>query len=137
MSLVERVNLDDYDQALDLEILEGRYFSREMATDSFAIIVNEATLKAFDITDPLNTRFYNPGDNGEPDEFIPIIGVVKDFHFESMHEEIHPMSIRFMRGNWEGVLVIKLGKGNIPATVNFVQKIYVCLHASLLLKCRI
>jgi putative ABC transport system permease protein len=112
----------NFDQALDLEILEGRYFSREMATDSFAIIVNEATLKAFDITDPLNTRFYNPGENGEPDEFIPIIGVVKDFHFESMHEEIHPMSIRFMTGNFEGVLVIKLGEGNVPATVNFVNQ---------------
>jgi len=111
-----------YDQVLDLEILEGRYFSREMATDSFAIIVNEATLKAFDITDPLNTRFYNPGDNGEPDEFIPIIGVVKNFHFESMHEEIHPMSIRFMTGNWEGVLVIKLGAGNMQETVEFVQQ---------------
>ena len=111
-----------YDQALDLEILEGRYFSREMPTDSFAVIVNEATLKAFNITDPLNTRFYNPGENGEPDEFIPIIGVVKDFHFESMHEEIHPMAIHFMTGNFEGVLVIKLGDGNIPATVDFVNQ---------------
>jgi putative ABC transport system permease protein len=112
----------DFNQALDLEILEGRYFSPEMPTDSFAIIINEATLKAFDITDPLNTRFYRPGDNGEPDEFIPIIGVVKDFHFASMHEEIHPMAIHFMNGNWEGVLVIKLGEGNIPATVDFVKQ---------------
>jgi putative ABC transport system permease protein len=112
----------NFDQALDLEIMEGRYFSREMPTDSFAIIVNEAALKAFNITDPLNTRFYNPGENGEPDEFIPIIGVVKDFHFESMHEEIHPMAIHFMNGNYEGVLVIKLGNGNIPATVDFVKQ---------------
>jgi putative ABC transport system permease protein len=93
-----------------------------MPTDSFAVIVNEATLKAFDITDPLNTRFYRPGDNGEPDEFIPIIGVVKDFHFASMHEEIHPMAIHFMNGNYEGVLVIKLGDGNIPATVDYVNQ---------------
>ncbi|MCK4853626.1 MAG: ABC transporter permease, partial [Bacteroidales bacterium] len=111
-----------YDQALDLEILEGRYFSPEMPTDSFAVIVNEATLKVFDIADPLNTRFYNPGSEGEPDEFYPIIGVVKDFHFESMHEEIHPMAIHFMRGNWEGVLVIKLGDGNMPETVKFVNQ---------------
>ena len=111
-----------YDQALDLEILEGRYFSPEMPTDSFAIIVNQAALKAFDITDPLNTRFYNPGQNGEPDEFIPIIGVIKDFHFESMQEEIHPMAIHFMPGNWEGVLVVKLGEGNMQETVEFVQQ---------------
>ncbi len=112
----------NFDQALDLEILEGRFFSREMPTDSFAVIVNEATLKVFDITDPLNTRFLNPGSEGEPDEFNPIIGVVKDFHFESMHEEIHPMAIHFMRGNYEGVLVIKLGDGNMQETVEFVNQ---------------
>ena len=111
-----------YDEALDLEILEGRYFSPGMPTDSSGVIVNEATLKAFDITDPLNTRFYNPGSEGEPDQFYPIIGVVKDFHFESMHEEIHPMVIHFMPGNFNGVLVIKLGEGNIPATVDFVNQ---------------
>jgi putative ABC transport system permease protein len=112
----------NFDQALDLEILEGRFFSREMPTDSFAVIVNEATLKVFDIADPLNTRFLNPGSEGEPDEFNPIIGVVKDFHFESMHEEIHPMAIHFMRGNYEGVLVIKLGDGNMQETVEFVNQ---------------
>jgi putative ABC transport system permease protein len=112
----------NYDEALELELAEGRFFSRDMPTDSNAVVINEATRKAFDIEDPLNTRFMEPGSDGEPDEFYPIIGVVKDFHFESMHEEIHPMAIRFMRGNWEGVLVVKLGDGNIPATVDFVKQ---------------
>jgi len=112
----------DYEKALDLEILEGRFFSRGMSTDSNAIVINEATVKAFKIEDPLNTRFLEPGTEEEPDEFYPVIGVVKNFHFESMHEEINPMAIRFMRGNFEGVLVIKLGDGNMPATVDFVKQ---------------
>ena len=112
----------NYDQAMGLEMLEGRFFSPEIPTDSFAIIINEATLKAFDIEDPLNTRFYNPGDDGEPDEFVPIIGVVKDFHFESMQKQINPVAIHFMQGNWEGVLIIKLGAGNVQETVEFVQQ---------------
>jgi putative ABC transport system permease protein len=112
----------NYDQALDLEILEGRFFSRGMSTDSNAIVINEATAKAFNIEDPLNTRFLEPGSEEDPDEFYPIIGVVKDFHFESMHEEINPIAIRFMRGNFEGMLVIKLGDGNMPATVDFVKQ---------------
>ena len=112
----------DYEKALDLKIVEGRFFSREMGTDSNAVVINEATQKAFNIKDPLNTRFMEPGTDGDPDRFYPIIGVVRDFHFESMHEEIHPMAIHFMRGNWEGVLVIKLGDGNIPATVDFVKQ---------------
>jgi putative ABC transport system permease protein len=112
----------NFDRTMGLEIKEGRFFSPDIPTDSFAVIVNQATLKAFDITDPLNTRFYDPGDNGEPDEFIPIIGVVKDFHFESMQKEIHPMAIHFMPGNWQGVLVVKLGDGNMQETVEFVQQ---------------
>ncbi|MEE9462738.1 MAG: ABC transporter permease, partial [Bacteroidales bacterium] len=112
----------NFDQAMGLEMVEGRFFSPDIPTDSFAVIINEASLKAFDIKDPLNTRFYNPGEDGEPDEFIPIIGVVKDFHFESMQEEIHPMAIHFMIGNWEGVLVVKLGEGNMQETVEFVQQ---------------
>jgi putative ABC transport system permease protein len=111
-----------YDQTMGHEILEGRFFSPDIPTDSFAIIVNEAALKAFDITDPLNTRFYDPGENGEPDEFIPIIGVVKDFHFESMQKEIHPVAIHFMPGNWQGVLIIKLGAGKAQETVEFVKQ---------------
>ncbi|GAI29624.1 unnamed protein product, partial [marine sediment metagenome] len=112
----------NYDEALDLEILEGRFFSRGMSTDSNAIVINEATAKAFNIDDPLNTRFLEPGSEEDPDEFYPIIGVVKNFHFESMHEEINPVAIRFMPGNFEGMLVIKLGDGNMPATVDFVKQ---------------
>jgi len=111
-----------FDQVMGFEMLEGRFFSPEMPTDSFAIIINEAAVKAFDIKDPLNTRFYNPGDDGEPDEFIPIIGVVKDFHFESMQKEINPIAIHFMPGNFEGVIVVKLGAGNTQETIGFVNE---------------
>ena len=74
------------------------------------------------INDPLNTRFEEPSDEGGVERYYPIIGVVKDFHFESMQQEISPMIIHFMRGNYEGVIVFKLGGGNIPATVDFVKQ---------------
>jgi hypothetical protein len=40
------------------------------------------------------------------------VGVVKDFNFESMHKEIHPVAIHFMPGNYGGVVIAKLGEGN-------------------------
>ncbi|MCK4745957.1 MAG: hypothetical protein KAT15_02935, partial [Bacteroidales bacterium] len=112
----------DYEEAMGLEIMEGRYFNPEMPSDSLAVLVNEAAVRSLDIEDPLNSRFVEPGGEGEDDMFFPIIGVVKDFHYESMHEEIQPMAIHFMRGNYEGVIVIKLGNGNIPETVDFVNR---------------
>jgi putative ABC transport system permease protein len=111
----------NYDKALGLEILQGRFFSPAMATDSFGVVVNESALRAFNITDPLNTRFYEPGENGQIARYYPIVGVVKDFNFESMHKEIHPVAIHFMPGNYGGVVIAKLGEGNPAETVEFVH----------------
>jgi putative ABC transport system permease protein len=92
-----------------------------MSTDSVGIVVNEAALRVLGIKDPLNTRFMQPSYHGYPDEFMPIIGVVKDFHFESMQNEIKPMAIHFMEGIQPGKLIIKLGDGNRKETIEFIQ----------------
>ena len=86
------------------------------------VVVNESALKILGIEDPLNTRFFQPSYRGYPDEFMPIIGVVKDFHFESMNNEIKPIAIHFMPGNSAGKLVIKLGEGNRRQTVSYIQE---------------
>jgi len=111
----------DFEEALDLEVVQGRFFSRDMSTDSVGIVVNEAALKVLGIEDPLNTRFFQPSYRGDPDEFMPIIGVVKDFHFESMANEIKPMAIHFMVGNQPGKLIVKLGDGKRKETLSFIQ----------------
>jgi len=111
----------DFEKALDLELVQGRFFSRDISTDSVGVVVNEAALRVLDIKDPLNTRFVQPSYHGYPDEFMPIIGVVKDFHFESMENEIKPMAIHYLPRNYTGKLVIKLGEGNRRGTVAFIQ----------------
>ena len=111
----------DFEKTLDLELLQGRFFDRNMPTDSVGVVVNEAALKSLGIDDPMNTRFVQPSYVGNPDEFMPIIGIVKDFHFESMDNEIKPMVIHFMPGNWEGKLIIKMGNGDVAETIKFIQ----------------
>ncbi len=111
----------DFEKVLGLEVVQGRFFSREMGSDSAGVVVNEAALKVLGISDPLNTRFVQPSMVGNPDEFMPIIGVIRDFHFESMQNEIKPMAIHFMPGNYEGKLIIRLGDGNRAETVDFIQ----------------
>ncbi len=109
-------------EALDLKLVEGRFHSREMPTDTFGIVINQAAVKVMNLDDPLNTRFMEPGETPEETRFFPIIGVVEDYHYESMHEEIHPQAIHFMPGNWEGYVIVRLGGGNIPETVDFIQR---------------
>ncbi len=110
----------DFERALDLELVSGRFFSSDFPSDSFGVVVNEATLAGLGIADPLTTRFVDINNDGSED-FMPIIGVVKDFHFESMQAEIKPMAIHFMRGNYEGLLTVRLGDGDRPETLSFLQ----------------
>jgi putative ABC transport system permease protein len=112
----------EYAEALGLTMKEGRFFSPAMPTDTFAVVINEATVKSLGLTDPLTRRFYFPGETPEQIQFMQIIGVVKDFHYESMHEDIHPMIFHFLPGNWEGYIIVRLSGNDIPKTINFIQK---------------
>ena len=112
----------DFEKAMGLEMASGRFFSREMPSDSFAVVINEAAVKALGLEDPLTKRFVQPGDDGEEDSFIPIIGVVKDYHFASMQAEIGPMAMYFMPGNFEGYITLRLGDGDKAETIAFLER---------------
>ena len=112
----------DFEKAMGLEMASGRFFSREMPSDSFAVVINEAAVQALGLEDPLTKRFVQPDDGGGEDTFIPIIGVVKDFHFASMQAEIGPMAMYFMPGNFEGHITIRLGDGNKAETIAFLER---------------
>ena len=112
----------DFDKAMGLEMASGRFFSREMPSDSFAVVINEAAVKALGLEDPLTNRFVDIDQNGEVDRFIPIIGVVRDFHFASMQDEISPMAMYFMPGNFEGYITVRVGDGDRAGTIAFVEQ---------------
>ncbi len=82
----------DYIKTLGMEIVEGRNFSRGFSTDSSAIIINEAAVKHFGWNHPIGKVV---GDYTAPPERRlidwPVIGVVKDFHFESLRDRIGPL----------------------------------------------
>lgn len=87
----------DYDHlsALKLELKEGRFFSIDFPSDSNAVIVNEAAVKQFGWTDPLNEEVINF--NGPEPVANRVIGVVKDFNFESLKTEVRPLVISFTK----------------------------------------
>jgi putative ABC transport system permease protein len=83
----------DYDHldVLKIDVVQGRYFSREFPSDSNACVLNEAAVKAVGWTDPLNQKFESDG--GGPG--IPVIGVIRDFNFESFKSKVRPLIIFF------------------------------------------
>ncbi|MDA3952344.1 MAG: ABC transporter permease [Bacteroidales bacterium] len=113
----------DYGKTLNFELKQGRFFSRDFATDSNAIVINEAAVKSLGLEDPIGKNILQPGRNNE---FLqrPIIGVVKDFNFKSLHTKIEPVAFTLMRGNNEGVVSVKLEPGNISSSIQQIQNVW-------------
>ncbi|MGV3637786.1 MAG: ABC transporter permease, partial [Flavobacteriales bacterium] len=82
----------DYPALIGMEFVQGRTFDPAIPTDqSSSIIVNEALVSAFGWDDPLQEKLYVPGDS--VDQELKVIGVVKDFHYASLHTPIEPIAI--------------------------------------------
>ncbi|MCF8367111.1 MAG: ABC transporter permease [Bacteroidales bacterium] len=106
----------DFFETYRMEIVSGRYFDPSMGTDTAACIINESAVKSYTLTDPFATRFLVSDD--EPEEIqMPVIGVVKDFHHESLRSPISPYIFRFKNEevNW-GFISLRLSE-NYPNTV--------------------
>lgn len=78
-----------HQEALGFEMAEGRFFSRDFATDSTAIVINEAAVEELSMVDPIGKDIFYPPDN----RTYKVIGVMKDFNFESLRNEIMPLAI--------------------------------------------
>ncbi len=81
---------DEYIQTLEMEVVAGRAFSSDF-NDSLNVVINETTAFLLGYDDPIGKKVYNPspGPNQSPE--FTIIGVVKDYHHQSLHTEIPPM----------------------------------------------
>ena len=86
---------------MDMDLLAGRQFSEAMASDSNAVIVNEALVRDFGWEEPLNERLtgLSMGSIKDPQ----VIGVVKDFNYRSLHQPVEPVVI--FTGNVNTLLV--------------------------------
>lgn len=110
----------DYIPTMGMEIVEGRNFSREFSTDSSAIILNETAAKTFGPGDVVGEKIYMVSDfeTGELTEY-EIIGVVSNFHFESLRENIGPLA--FLLGNSTGHTSFKINAANIPQVLTGIK----------------
>ncbi len=82
----------DHQDVLKFELTAGRYFSKEFASDSLAILLNEAAAKEFGFENPVGEEvLYN--NNGATFNKYKVIGVVKNFNFESFKDQVRPLSI--------------------------------------------
>ncbi len=105
------------------ELVEGRFFSRQFPTDSNAVVINEAAVKSLGLENPIGKALLRPGGPNELTR-MPIIGVVKDFNFKSLHTQIEPAVFTLMPGNWEGVVSVRLKTENVNSTISQIQRVW-------------
>jgi putative ABC transport system permease protein len=105
---------EDYITTLGMQLKAGRNFSQQMATDDSAIILNESAARLFAIKDPtgqLLYRFPYPG----PSQQYHIIGIIKDFNFNSLRENVTPLALK--RGASYGALTLRVNTDNLPTLI--------------------
>jgi putative ABC transport system permease protein len=108
----------DYVKTLGMKVTAGRNFSAGLATDSGAIIINETAAKFLGYSNPLNKILYRGYDNSQLRPF-KIIGVVKDFNFNSLRENVTPV-VLFLDNN-NGNLGIRVSSANLPAMLSAIE----------------
>jgi len=112
---------EDYLQTLKIELIQGRFFSKEYPSDyNNAYVINEAAVKALGMEDPIGKKIIRGTGAKWADPGI-IIGVVKDHHVQSLHQEIRPFILVFSSSAGISPLLIRLKSDNIPTTIAAVE----------------
>jgi putative ABC transport system permease protein len=111
----------NYLETYGMTLASGRSFNESFTTDQQACLVNESAVKSFSITDFTKTRFMQPRDSGKFD-YLPIIGVVRNFNFESLRNPIQPYLFKFQNNNmmW-GYITVRLSARNYSRTISEIE----------------
>lgn len=106
----------DFIETMGMQMKEGRSYSRNFGADSASLILNETAVNAMHLSNPVGKTMQLNNHN------VQIIGVVKDFHFESMHDAIKPSFIQLAPA--AGTVVASVRGDHQQATINAIHKLY-------------
>ncbi len=116
----------DYDflETLKIELVQGRFFSKEFPSDSNAAVLNEKAVEQIGWDDPINKKINNwlpqRGD-------FTVIGVIKNYHYESLHQAIRPQVLLLSGGyhkDPEPFISVRINTDDISGIVSHIQKIW-------------
>jgi putative ABC transport system permease protein len=112
---------EDYLPTLGMHLLLGRNFSKDFPSDHSAALINEAAVREFGLKKPIGQQFSITGDgsNGSKHSYT-VVGVVKDFHFESMRHRIAPL-IMFYGGD-NSQLAVRIRTNDIPGLLHTIEQ---------------
>ncbi|GAB4047516.1 ABC transporter permease [Spirosoma litoris] len=110
---------EDYLPTLGIKMAQGRNFSKAFPTDNTAALLNEAAVRAYGFKNPIGQQLSTVGDG---ERTYTVIGVVKDFHFASMHQRIAPLILFY--GGDNGQLALRIQTDDIPRLLSTIEQMW-------------
>ncbi len=107
----------DYFATMGMKLVKGRTFVRDMASDTSAVVINEAMASKLGWADPLGKQIDRGGTYK-----MHIIGVVSDFNFESVRDSIQPVVIH--RGDWATIVAVKANTKDMAGLIKDVGLVW-------------
>ncbi len=104
-------------ETLGMELVQGRSFSRDFGSEFSSIVFNESAIRLMGLKDPIGEPIKGWGPERQ------IIGVVKDFHFESLHQNIKPLAFLLWSGRTNRIMA-KLQPGSQQQTLKAIEKLH-------------
>jgi putative ABC transport system permease protein len=112
---------ENYIPALGMQMAAGRNFSKDFPTDSNGMVINEAAMHMMGLREPLGQKLYNLDDvKTKRLTVYHIVGVVKDFNFNSLRQVVTPMGL-FLKEDW-GSVALRIHTGNAHQLVSQVEQ---------------
>jgi putative ABC transport system permease protein len=107
---------ENYFKTFDIKLIQGRFFEGDVTADSKdQFILNECAVKYMKLDNPIGVKI------GRGDEFSgEVVGVVKDFHFKSLHEKIDPLVLS-MKSNGYMCMSFKINTGDMVSSLDIIK----------------
>jgi putative ABC transport system permease protein len=103
----------DFAKVYRIEMAAGRFFSLDHPSDTTAVVMNEAALKVLGIKDPVGKNLVAVKINPANSRRFEIIGVTKDFNYESLHQVVRPLVINLFGSNGSGKFIsVRIAPGD-------------------------
>jgi putative ABC transport system permease protein len=114
---------EDFAKVYEIEMASGRYFEAARPTDAGAAVINETAARELGITDPAGRRIVAVGPTPERSETLTLVGIVKDFHFQSLHTGIRPLILgRYGEKEFGRYLSVRVRPEGIRETIDFIDR---------------
>jgi ABC-type antimicrobial peptide transport system permease subunit len=111
----------DYIKTMGIQLVNGRDFSSDYSLDTMNYLINEAAARKIGYKDPVGKELTMWDDKGV------IIGVMKDYHHNSLHVPIEPLILRLFKQSWNsywGNVIIRTEKGKTKQAISSMEKVF-------------